>query len=115
LTPQTQERFRSRFERVAVLHSHLTDVERHQHWQQISRGEVQVIVGARSAVFAPTPHLGLIVLDEEHEGSFKQDTAPRYHARDVALWRAPDEKVPLVLASATPSPANWYRATKGEQ
>ncbi|HTN74390.1 MAG TPA: DEAD/DEAH box helicase, partial [Pirellulaceae bacterium] len=84
LTPQTRQRFRSRFERVAVLHSHLSDSERHWHWQRIARGEVEVIVGARSAIFAPTPHLGLIILDEEHDGSFKQDSAPRYHARDVA-------------------------------
>jgi primosomal protein N' (replication factor Y) len=114
LTPQTQERFRSRFDNVAVLHSHLRDAERHWHWERIARGEVQVVVGARSAVFAPVPHLGLIVLDEEHEGSFKQDSAPRYHARDVALWRAREEKVPLVLASATPSLESWYRATRGE-
>ncbi len=114
LTPQTQERFRSRFDRVAVLHSHLRDAERHWHWERIARGEVQVVVGARSAVFAPVPHLGLIVLDEEHEGSFKQDTAPRYHARDVALWRARAESVPLVLASATPSLESWYRAARGD-
>ncbi len=77
LTPQTQERFRARFGEVAVLHSHLSDAERHWQWQRIARGEVQLVVGARSAVFAPTPHLGLIVLDEEHEATFKQDTAPR--------------------------------------
>jgi primosomal protein N' (replication factor Y) len=114
LTPQTKERFRSRFDKVAVLHSHLRDAERHWHWEHIARGEVQVVVGARSAVFAPVPHLGLIVLDEEHEGSFKQDSAPRYHARDVALWRAREENVPLVLASATPSLESWYRASRGE-
>ncbi len=94
LTPQTRERFRARFDSVAVLHSHLRDAERHWHWERIARGEVQVVVGARSAVFAPTPHLGLIVLDEEHETTFKQDTVPRYHAREVALWRAREEKVP---------------------
>ncbi|MCC7085250.1 MAG: primosomal protein N' [Pirellulales bacterium] len=114
LTPQTRERFRSRFDRVAVLHSHLRDAERHWHWERIARGEVQVVVGARSAIFAPTPQLGLVILDEEHEGSFKQETAPRYHAREVALWRAREEKVPLVLASATPSLESWYRAVKGE-
>ncbi len=92
LTPQTRERFRSRFDSVAVLHSHLRDAERHWHWERIARGEVQVVVGAQSAVFAPVPHLGLIVLDEEHEGSFKQDSAPRYHAREVALWRARKKK-----------------------
>ncbi len=114
LTPQTVARFRARFDRVAVLHSHLSDVERHEHWRQIARGEVEVVVGARSAIFAPTPHLGLIVLDEEHESTFKQESAPRYHARDVALRRAADQNVPLVLASATPSLESWHGAACGE-
>jgi primosomal protein N' (replication factor Y) len=114
LTPQTVERFRSRFGGVAVLHSHLTDVERHSHWQRIAEGGVSVVVGARSAIFAPTPNLGLIVLDEEQEGSFKQELAPRYHARDVALARAAAENVPLVLGSATPSLESWSRAQRGE-
>lgn len=114
LTPQTKERFRARFGEVAVLHSHLSDAERHWQWQRIARGEVQLIVGARSAVFAPTPHLGLIVLDEEHEATFKQDTSPRYHARDVALERAREEKIPLMLGSATPSLESWRKAHLGE-
>lgn len=114
LTPQTRQRFRSRFERVAVLHSHLSDAERHWHWQRIARGEIQVVVGARSAVFAPTPQLGMIVLDEEHDTSFKQDQVPRYHARDVALQRAHAEGIPLVLGSATPSLESWYRAQQGD-
>ncbi len=114
LTPQTVERFRSRFGEVAVLHSHLSDAERHHHWQQIARGDVAVVVGARSAVFAPTPRLGLIVLDEEHESSFKQDSAPRYHARDVALARAGAEGIPLVLGSATPSLESWRNAQLGK-
>jgi primosomal protein N' (replication factor Y) len=114
LTPQTVERFRSRFGRVAVLHSHLSDAQRHRQWQQIADGEVPVVVGARSAVFAPTPQLGLIVLDEEHETSFKQEIAPRYHARDVAIARAAAEAVPLVLGSATPSLESWNRARTGE-
>ncbi len=113
LTPQTEQRFRSRFGRVAVMHSHQSDVERHRHWQQIAAGEVQVVVGARSAIFAPTPHLGLVVLDEEHEASFKQDSSPRYHARDVALARARLEQIPLVLGSATPSLESWHRAAEG--
>ncbi|MBT4011509.1 MAG: DEAD/DEAH box helicase family protein, partial [Planctomycetaceae bacterium] len=96
LTPQTRQRFRSRFDKVAVLHSHLSDAERHWHWQQIAQGEVQVIVGARSAIFAPAPRLGLIVLDEEHETTFKQETVPRYHARDVAAKRAQLQNIPLV-------------------
>ena len=114
LTPQTVERFRSRFGEVAVLHSHLSDAERHWHWQRIVDGRVPVVVGARSAIFAPTPHLGLIVLDEEHESSFKQDSAPRYHAREVAIERAKAENVPLVLGSATPSLESWQRADRGE-
>ena len=113
LTPQTRQRFRSRFENVAVLHSHLSDAERHWHWQQIAQGKVQVVVGARSAVFAPTPRLGLIVIDEEHDGSFKQGEAPRYHAREVALQRARGENVPLVLGSATPSLESWHQAQLG--
>ena len=114
LTPQTKQRFRARFGEVAMLHSHLTDAQRHYHWERIARGEVSVIVGARSAIFAPTPHLGMIVLDEEHEASFKQDTAPRYHARDVALQRARSENIPLVLGSATPSLESWQRAVSGQ-
>ena len=114
LTPQTIERFRARFDSVAVLHSHLSDAERYWHWQQIRRGEVQVIVGARSAVFAPAPHLGLIVIDEEHETSFKQDATPRYHARDVARQRAKLENIPLILGSATPTLESWQRAVNGQ-
>ncbi len=110
LTPQTRQRFRARFDRVAVLHSHLSAAQRAWHWRQIAAGHVQVVIGARSAIFAPTPNLGLIVLDEEHDGSFKQDKAPRYHARDVADWRAANEKVPLILGSATPSLETFQRS-----
>jgi len=113
LTPQTVERFRSRLGEVAVLHSHLSDAERHWHWQQIASGRVSVVVGARSAVFAPAPHLGLIVLDEEHESSFKQESTPRYHARRVALARAESEGIPLVLGSATPALESWHHARSG--
>jgi primosomal protein N' (replication factor Y) len=112
LTPQTIRRFRSRFKSVAVLHSHLSDSERHRFWQRIARGEVEVIVGARSAVFAPAPHLGLIVIDEEHETTFKQDSTPRYHARDVARQRAELENIPLILGSATPTLESWSRAAR---
>jgi primosomal protein N' (replication factor Y) len=111
LTPQTIRRFRCRFDSVAVLHSHLSDSERHWHWQRIASGQVQVIVGARSAVFAPTPHLGIIVIDEEHETSFKQEETPRYHAREVARERARLECIPLLLGSATPTLESWHRAT----
>jgi primosomal protein N' (replication factor Y) len=113
LTPQTIRRFRRRFDRVAVLHSHLSEGERHRHWRSIASGEVQVVVGARSAVFAPTRKLGLIVIDEEHEGSFKQETVPRYHARDVAVKRAQLEGVPVLLGSATPALETWRNAQTG--
>lgn len=113
LTPQTVSRFRSRFGRVAVLHSHLSDVERHRQWARIAAGGAAVVVGARSAIFAPTPHLGLIVIDEEHESSFKQDTAPRYHAREVAERRAAAAGVPLLLGSATPALESHARALDG--
>ncbi|MFM8583651.1 MAG: DEAD/DEAH box helicase, partial [Planctomycetaceae bacterium] len=85
LTPQTIERFRGRCGSVAVLHSHLGDAERGAHWRRVAAGKVQVVVGARSAVFAPCQKLGLIVIDEEHESSFKQESTPRYHGRDVAV------------------------------
>ena len=113
LTPQTIRRFRRRFPKVAVLHSHLSEGERHRHWRSIANGEIQVVVGARSAVFAPTRNLGLIVIDEEHEGSFKQETVPRYHARDVAVKRAQLEGVPVLLGSATPALETWRNATTG--
>lgn len=115
LTPQTIRRFRSRFQSVAVLHSHLSDAERHRQWQRIARGSVQVVVGARSAVFAPLPHLGLIVIDEEHETSFKQETVPRYHAREVARRRAELNSIPLILGSATPTLESWKRAQDGDE
>ena len=114
LTPQTCDRFRARFGTVAVLHSHLTAAERHAQWREIASGRVNVVVGARSAIFAPTPRLGLIVIDEEHESSFKQATAPRYHARDVAEWIAKAEGVPLVLGSATPALETFARCLSGE-
>ena len=114
LTPQTCDRFRARFGSVAVLHSHLSPAERHAQWREIAAGTVGVVVGARSAIFAPTPRLGLIVIDEEHETTFKQATAPRYHARDVAEWIARAEGVPLVLGSATPSLETFQRCLAGE-
>jgi primosomal protein N' (replication factor Y) (superfamily II helicase) len=113
LTPQTIRRFRRRFGRVAVLHSHLSDAERHRYWQSIAAGEVEVVVGVRSAVFAPARRLGLIVIDEEHETTFKQETTPRYHARDVAVKRAQMEGIPILLGSATPSLESWRNADSG--
>ncbi len=109
LTPQTVKRFVARFKRVAILHSGLSSTERHRFWQRINQGRADVIVGARSAVFAPVPNLGMIVVDEEHEPSYKQDSAPRYHGRDVAIKRAQLEGVPVLLGSATPSLETWYK------
>ncbi len=113
LTPQTRQRFEDRFESVAVLHSQMSPSERHYHWQRIASGEVHVVIGPRSAVFAPLPNLGLIVIDEEHDASFKQDTVPRYHARDVARRRAAIDGFPLLLGSATPALESWYAAQSG--
>jgi primosomal protein N' (replication factor Y) len=98
---------------VAVLHSHLGSAERGGHWRRVASGQVQVVVGARSAVFAPTRKLGLIVIDEEHEGSFKQESTPRYHARDVAVMRARLQEIPIILGSATPSFESWHNAERG--
>ncbi len=110
LTPQTVARFRARFARVAVLHSALASAHRAREWEQIRRGEADVVVGPRSAVFAPVPRLGLIVVDEEHETSYKQENTPRYHARDVAVVRGKLERAPVVLGSATPSLESYQNA-----
>jgi len=108
LTPQTVRRFKSRFDHVAVLHSHLTESQRREQWREIRSGTTQVVVGARSAIFAPVPQLGLIVVDEEHESSFKQDNTPRYNARDVAVIRGKLENAVVVLGSATPALESYY-------
>jgi primosomal protein N' (replication factor Y) len=113
LTPQTIARFRGRFTDVAVLHSHLGPAERGGQWRRVAKGHAQVIVGARSAVFAPARRLGLIVIDEEHETTFKQELTPRYHGRDVAVMRARLEDVPIILGSATPSLESWHNAQRG--
>lgn len=111
LTPQTVGRFVGRFGKsVAVMHSGLSQGERYDQWHKIKRGEVNVVVGARSAVFAPFDNIGIIILDEEHEGSYKSETSPRYHARDIALWRGRKHGAPVLLASATPSVSSYYRA-----
>lgn len=114
LTPQMVNRVKGRFGKaVAVLHSGLSSGEKYDEWRRIQRGEAQVVVGARSAVFAPLTNLGLIVMDEEHETTYKQDDAPRYHARQVALWRSQYHDCPVVLGSATPSLETRARAEKG--
>ena len=115
LTPQTMERFRGRFgETVAVLHSHLSDGERHDEWQRIAAGQARVVVGARSALFAPVRPLGLLVVDEEHEPAYKQDESPRYNARDVAVMRGHLEGCAVVLGSATPSLESYRHARAGK-
>jgi primosomal protein N' (replication factor Y) len=115
LTPQTVERFVGRFgERAAVLHSRLSDGERHDEWHRIREGKADIVIGARSAVFAPVRNLGLIVVDEEHENSYKQEDSPRYNARDVAVMRGHLEKCAVVLGSATPSLESWKNARTGK-
>jgi primosomal protein N' (replication factor Y) len=118
LTPQTVERFKSRFasepEMVAVLHSHLSEGERHDEWHKLHSSRAKIVIGARSAVFAPLEDLGLIVVDEEHETSYKQEDAPRYHARDVAVVRAKFEQCAVVLGTATPSLESYYNAKRGK-
>jgi primosomal protein N' (replication factor Y) len=120
LTPQTVERFKARFcsgpqpTLVAVLHSHLSAGERHDEWHKIRQGRARIAIGARSAVFAPVEPLGLIVVDEEHEHSYKQEEAPRYHARDVAVLRGQRAGAVVVLGSATPSLESYYNAQHGK-
>ncbi|HEU4629303.1 MAG TPA: primosomal protein N' [Gemmatimonadaceae bacterium] len=115
LTPQTVDRFRSVFgDRVAVLHSALGDGERYDEWLALKRGEKRIAVGARSAVFAPLDDLGAIVVDEEHEASYKQGESPRYHARELAVVRARLEGATVVLGSATPSLESWANAEAGK-
>lgn len=120
LTPQTVERFKARFSSgplqtlVAVLHSHLSAGERHDEWQKIRQGRARIVIGARSAIFAPVDPLGLIIVDEEHEHSYKQEESPRYNARDVATVRGNFENAVVVLGSATPSMESFYNAQTGK-
>ncbi|AVM32956.1 primosomal protein N' [Staphylococcus saprophyticus] len=114
LTPQMVLRFKRRFgDEVAVLHSGLSKGERYDEWQKIRDGKARVSVGARSSVFAPFKNLGMIIIDEEHESSYKQEDYPRYHARDIAQWRSEYHQCPLILGSATPSLESFARAEKG--
>ena len=115
LTPQTVDRFRAAFgDRIAVLHSALSDGERYDAWLALQRGEKRIAVGARSAVFAPLPDLGAIIVDEEHESSYKQGESPRYHARETAIVRARLDGAVVVLGSATPSLESWSNAQAGK-
>ena len=112
-SPQMVSQVKDRFgQQVAVLHSGLSEGELYDEWRRIRRDEARVVVGARSAVFAPLKNIGLIVIDEEHESSYKQEDNPRYHARDVAVWRSNYNSCPLVLGSATPSLGSRARAQK---
>ncbi|WP_262172882.1 primosomal protein N' [Saccharococcus sp. Marseille-Q5394] len=114
LTPQMTARFQERFgELVAVMHSGLSAGEKYDEWRKIHRREVKVVVGARSAIFAPFENIGIIILDEEHESTYKQEDTPRYHARDVAIWRSEYFGCPVILGSATPSLESYARASKG--
>jgi len=113
LTPQTVERFRERLGDVAVLHSLLTPTERSMHYGRLRRREIRVAIGARSAIFAPIPELGLIVVDECHEESYKQENSPRYHARDLSVVRASQLEIPVILGSATPSLESLENVARG--
>lgn len=113
LTPQMVQRFKGRFgSKVAVLHSGLSMGEKYDEWRKIQRKEVQVVVGARSAIFAPFTNVGIIIIDEEHETTYKQEENPRYHARDVAIFRGKFHQSPVILGSATPSLESYARAKK---
>ncbi len=112
LTPQTVFRFKKRFSNIVVLHSNLREAERGRNWKLVAEGKVDVVIGPRSTIFAPCPNLGLIVIDEEHENSFKQDNTPRYHSRDIAVKRARILDIPIILGSATPSFESWQNACK---
>jgi primosomal protein N' (replication factor Y) len=118
LTPQTVRRFKARFaamkDQVAVLHSHLSQGERFDEWHRIRKGLARIVIGARSAVFAPLPDLGLVIVDEEHENTYKQESVPRYHGRDVAVLRAAFEGCAIVLGSATPSLESWHNSQTGK-
>src|SRR5205823_13054484 len=115
LTPQLTDRFASRFpDQTAILHSSLTRRQRIDEWLRIYRGELPIVIGTRPAVFAPLENLGLIVVDEEHETSYKQEEAPRYHARDVAVVRAKMEQCVVLLGTATPSLESYHNAVEGK-
>ena len=115
LTPAVAALFRQAFgERVAIQHSGLSDGERHDQWQRIRRGDIDVVVGTRSAVFAPLERIGLIIVDEEHDASYKQEESPRYNGRDVAIVRAQRASALVVLGSATPSMETYHHAMTGK-
>jgi len=115
LTPQMLERFQGNFGKIlAVQHSQLTEKDRYAQWKKIRSGEIKIVIGARSAVFSPLPNLGLIVVDEEHEGTYKQDNSPRYQGRDLAIVRALLSGAQVILGSATPALESWFNAQQGK-
>jgi len=117
LTPQLEERFKNRFfdKKIVVLHSYLSDIERLDNWRQAKIGNADIVIGTRLGVFTPMPNLKIIIIDEEHDPSFKQSEGLRYHARDVAMMRAKNLNIPIILGSATPSLETWYKATNAKQ
>lgn len=116
LTPQTVGRFMARFgeEKVAILHSKLGIGERYDEWHKIKNGEAKIVIGARSAIFAPVNNIGIIIIDEEHDSSYKAESVPRYDAKEVARQIAKENSIPLVLGSATPDLGSYYYAKKEE-
>ena len=114
LTPQMLDRFISRFgkEEIAILHSKLSIGERHDEWERIREGKAKIVIGARSAIFAPLDNIGIIIIDEEHDSSYKSETNPRYNAKEIAKKMAQEDNIPLLLGSATPDLATYYKATE---
>ena len=117
LTPQTVDRFLSRFgeEKIAVLHSKLSVGERYDQWKKIERGDAKIVIGARSAIFAPVQNLGLIIIDEEHDDSYKSEMSPRYSAKEIASYLGKQHNVPVVLGSATPDMTTYHDAINGKK
>ena len=115
LTPQITDRFLSRFgDTVAILHSRLSKGERFDEWQKIKEGKARIVIGARSAIFAPLENIGVIIIDEEHDSSYKSETMPKYDVRDVAEKIGTAYNIPIVLGSATPDIRTYYKALSGE-
>ncbi len=117
LTPQLEARFQERFpdKKIVVLHSFLSDIERLDNWREAKNGHANIVIGTRLGVFTPMPNLNLIIIDEEHDPSFKQSEGLKYHARDVAMMRAKNLDIPIVMGSATPSLETWYKAINNKQ
>lgn len=115
LTPQMVNRFLARFgDVIAVLHSKLSIGERYDQWKKIKENKVKIVIGARSAIFAPIQNIGIIIIDEEHDASYKSDTSPRYNAKDIAKYLAKTNDIPMVLGSATPDICTFENAKNGE-